>query len=138
MMKMMYRTLFALLLIGNLLICPLRCLSSESESEMDTAGRAAPSCSCCHRSSEKESAGDNQGLPSEDCSCRNCFCEGATLQAGPVLPEPDDLVEKWLCPDCLSLGPRVLRIGPESYFEELATGSPHGRCALVALQMWLL
>jgi hypothetical protein len=76
-------SVIVLLLIANLLTCPLRCTGFEA------AGcKTAPtSCGCCADESSSNSATELPASPSDDCGCQSCICEGALLQLEIELPE---------------------------------------------------
>lgn len=80
------RPFFILLLIVNMMTCPLRCISCEANA---TGGEnvAAWACSCCH--AEECPTGfpvPEAPLPCDNgCDCQNCFCDGAVVENGPEL-----------------------------------------------------
>ncbi|QEG00352.1 hypothetical protein Mal15_44220 [Stieleria maiorica] len=133
--------LFALLLIVNLLACPVRCLSCETTV---TGGqdRAVETCSCCSHGDE----GPISELPAselptpcgDDCGCQSCFCEGAVIQSEVELPEAD-----WIVSWELPAEPTTARIVSQKAFFH---GHPHcldrqllsGRQVRVAHQSWLI
>ncbi|WP_302117581.1 hypothetical protein [Allorhodopirellula heiligendammensis] len=82
----MRSALIALLLIVNLLTCPLRCTSCAAN--VSVSEQSAPAiCRCC---SDAECAADPEApVPcSDDCGCENCICEGAVLEADVELSSP--------------------------------------------------
>lgn len=88
--------LFSLLLIVNLLMCPLRCLSCEAN--LVTSENGAPgACSCC-------SLGDDAPTPEapepcrDDCNCQSCICEGAVVEADVELPDSVSHSGQWVRP----------------------------------------
>ena len=86
----MFRASLSVLLIANLLACPLRCVSCEvgpSVSEQP----AATACSCCSHDCDIPVPDAPLDTPDEDCSCQDCICEGATLQDAPELPATPSL-----------------------------------------------
>ncbi len=91
--------IFVLLLIVNLLACPLRCVSCETGAAID-GNCAATQCLCC-ASSDGNSASDS--LPTsespepcgDDCNCQNCICEGALVEGDVELPNATDEVSLW-------------------------------------------
>jgi len=82
-LAMMFRLLLSIVLIANLLACPLRCASCTAG--MSTAGECAQAACCCcpHRNQlPPERPGDS---PHGSCPCPSCICEGATLEDGPTV-----------------------------------------------------
>ncbi|APZ92735.1 hypothetical protein Fuma_02347 [Fuerstiella marisgermanici] len=82
-LAMMFRVLLSIVLIANLLACPLRCASCAAG--MSTVGECAQAaCSCCpHRNQlPTERPGDS---PHGSCPCPDCICEGATLEDSPTV-----------------------------------------------------
>ncbi|QDS95178.1 hypothetical protein FF011L_39690 [Roseimaritima multifibrata] len=85
----------ALLLIVNLLACPVRCLSCEAKG---TVGEeCAQTCVCCSH--------DQEASPSEvpepcggDCDCQGCICEGAVVETCVELPDRAVETVDWLEP----------------------------------------
>ena len=68
----MFRAVFAILLISNVVICPFRCLGQLTISACAKKS-TSKSCACCHKISEPnrpvpKSPAKNDGL---------CFCNGA-------------------------------------------------------------
>lgn len=94
----MSRVVAILLLIANLLVCPLRCAGAGAAAKSTDAGGSA-GCHCCAKkvceptgdadrsesvtpgeareSKEPDSQSDQHQLPAEDCACPSCICEGA-------------------------------------------------------------
>lgn len=94
----MSRVVAILLLIANLLVCPLRCAGAGAVTESTDAGGSA-GCHCCAKQvceptgdadrsesvkpdearepQEPDSQSDQHQLPEEDCACPSCICEGA-------------------------------------------------------------
>ncbi|MEZ6103846.1 MAG: hypothetical protein R3E01_33285 [Pirellulaceae bacterium] len=129
----MGRFALSLLLIANLLVCPLRCLSCQTGVVVD--GDCAQAACCCQDAQDGDESSNGQPSPGGDCSCPNCICEGATVQADPEIREASDCVASgaWILSTdyLLPSGSRVdARDRPPSY--------PGGRDALVAYQSWLI
>ena len=82
------KSLLSLLLIVNLLACPIRCGSCEANA---AAGENCPSVAadccknCCGKSESPASEGPRP-CQSDDCDCQDCICKGAVLQASVELP----------------------------------------------------
>ena len=130
----MFRTTFFILLTFNLLVCPLRCLSCQTQAGENEAC-VTTACSCCQESSDAESP-QSGNTSDEDCSCPNCICEGATLQAGPEISAVESLTA-FTC-RATPLGDVC---GRPSLFQLTWKNRPQrfnsGRDALVAFQSWL-
>lgn len=79
------KSMLALLLIVNLLTCPVRCLSCEANGVVG-AECTPTACSCCSHSDEAPESEfpDPCGDP---CDCQNCICEGAVIEADVALPD---------------------------------------------------
>ncbi len=73
--------LFVLILIVNLLTCPLRCLACESHSSSSVESACA-SCECCLHCEDLPVSDDTEPHD-KDCGCKSCICEGAVV-ANPV------------------------------------------------------
>ncbi|TWT75227.1 hypothetical protein [Allorhodopirellula solitaria] len=78
--------LLSLLLIINLLMCPLRCHSCDANPTSAEEPRVA-ACHCC--SEHVGAPSPNAPKPCEDgCDCPNCICEGAIVNADVQLSDP--------------------------------------------------
>ncbi len=133
--------LFALLLIVNLLACPVRCLSCESTATVGE-DRAVETCSCCsHGDAAPLSELPLSELPApcgDDCSCQSCLCEGAIIQAEVELPGAEWIVS-WEIP----IEPTAARVVGKN---AIVHGHPYcldrqllcGRDVRVAHQSWLI
>ena len=130
----MFRTTFFILLTFNLLVCPLRCLSCQTQAGENEAC-VTTACSCCQESSDAESP-QSGNTSDEDCSCPNCICEGATLQTSPEISAVESLA---------ALRGRATLFGDVSGRPPLCQLTRKdrpprfnsGRDALVAFQSWL-
>ncbi|QDV69578.1 hypothetical protein Poly24_32940 [Rosistilla carotiformis] len=134
----MIRTLLALLLIANLLACPLRCMDCHAASA-DTSQSPATGCACCHDSVATASPESSDTPAGGDCSCPNCLCEGATLQDAPEVPDAETALVAWLpAPSASILQPTP--IGLRKHAIEHFDHSSHvwGRVARIAHQSWLI
>jgi len=93
--------LFIALLVVNLLTCPLRCFSCQTEATCNESDAEA-TCSCCHHDESSAPASTSDLDPKrgdsspcgDDCNCMNCICEGAVLESDLDLPDPS-LVVAW-------------------------------------------
>ncbi len=134
----MGRFILAILLATSLLVCPLRCYSCQTGVALDV-DRAVTACPCCHDSGNSGKTEIPADAPSEDCSCPNCICEGATIQAGPEIP---DHVPQLVCfvDWSVLVNGDVLRTTVQR--SRSAGKSPpcslYGRDALIAHQSWLI
>jgi|SRR6056297_143573 len=90
----MFHRIFSLLLIVNLLACPVRCLSCETNSAAGEESASAV-CSCCSHSDESPSP-DSPEPCGDDCGCQNCICEGAVVEADVALPDAPDQSGQWV------------------------------------------
>ena len=73
----MVRTLTIIVVVAQLLICPLRCLScGEDASVSDVVELSADQC--CR---ECENSSGERDTPADACSCPSCICEGATIES---------------------------------------------------------
>lgn len=125
-----------LLLIVNLLACPVRCLACETTAAVGTESALAV-CSCCSHADETpvsempEPCGDH-------CNCRNCICEGAINDARVELSDVQILVS-WALPTHLVAAAVAsdadsyaqLEFAPKGHFL-------HGRDRCIAHQSWLI
>ncbi len=123
----MNRSAVVILLIANLLACPLRCLSCETSTSQDSVTANGASQICCHAcqlSSEEDSQTENpserdtsedslanNGPPSHDdttnhCSCHTCICEGARIEwHSPLCQDVTVCFADWQVPSsCQLLG----------------------------------
>ncbi len=127
----------ALLLIVNLLTCPVRCLSCEAK--VTTGEECAPAdCSCCSHDTEApvsqvpEPCGD-------DCGCQNCICEGAVVEAAVQLPDLIEHFVAWVQPQTLT---GHFGIDSSSFIKRRSVVLPGqcfcGRDARIAYQFWLI
>ncbi len=82
--------LLALLLIVNLLACPVRCLSCETNSAAGEQSISA-GCRCCSHS-DQTTQSEHPEPCDDECDCQNCICEGAVVESDIELPETDAFV----------------------------------------------
>ena len=134
----MCRAVLLLVLIANLLACPLRCASCDAGA-VSIDEYVPTCCSFCQHEVQSPSSGMPTDCPSDDCSCPNCVCEGATLESGPTIQK--SLVQAaefdvWALSAELNLAVRLM----ESSVCENADGwfPQCGRDALIAHQIWLI
>lgn len=137
-MKDMIRSLLVLLLIANVLACPLRCLGCQITAA-DESDREEIGCLCCQPGATSQAPESSGELPGDDCTCPNCICEGATLESTPQPPEVEAYVIAWisLAIDApATQSPAVRHPGALDLSDQ-----PHrlaGRDARIAHQSWLL
>lgn len=79
-------SLLALLLIVNLLMCPVRCLAHEAKAA-GSQESVESACACCSHSDEGTSS-ETPSPCSDSCDCENCICEGAVLESEIDLSDP--------------------------------------------------
>ncbi|QDT04993.1 hypothetical protein K227x_33910 [Rubripirellula lacrimiformis] len=84
----------ALLLIANLLACPVRCISCEANVAA-VEECAAAACSCCSHADEAQQSHTPEPCDG-DCDCQNCICEGAVVEADVELPDSADQADDGL------------------------------------------
>ncbi len=123
-----------LLLIVNLLACPVRCLSRDSKAAGGEDYTPA-ACSCCQHCDVAPSKPE----PFEDeCDCQNCICQGAVLKTTVELPDAGPSVS-WRRPLLLETIP-VAGLGgilaPRDFSPDGQLGRGRDRC--VAHQSWLI
>ena len=137
----MVSRLFSLLLIVNLLACPVRCLSCETNV---AAGEdvATAACSCCSHGVEASASESPEPSPrpcGDDCNCQNCICEGAVVEADVVLPDSPEQSGQWVR--------AVMVVNPTAALLDEASSrrsrAPNGRLLCgrdvrVAHQSWLI
>lgn len=131
----MGRLVIAIVLIANLLVCPFRCMSCESEATVE--GATARSACCCqpHDKANHSPSGDEQR--EHDCSCPNCICEGATLpdSRDDSSVDVEVAVAHWFNPTdsanpCWGISQATCATFPPR--------STSGRAGLIAFQVWLI
>ena len=92
----MQSSFFSLLLVVNVLACPVRCISCEANVAVGESCAAA-ACTCC--SDGMDFPVSETPLPcSNDCSCQNCICEGAMVEVEIEVPDSVDQVVAWIQP----------------------------------------
>lgn len=127
----MNRTFLVLLMIANLLTCPLRCVSHEAaECESAPGG-----CGCC-AVKVCDSVPELPASSDQDCGCQSCICEGALLQLEVEVPEPSSKVIwlGWHNPASLQAGEVILRfLSTAGHENRLLT---FARSAQAVLQSW--
>lgn len=133
----MGRFAFAILLIANLLVCPLRCFSCQT-GVVEGGDCAQAACCCCQDAQDGDESSNDQPSQGNECSCPNCICEGATVQADPETSGVTDRVAlgPWIVPtDALLLS--VVSFS-RADARDPAPCFAGGRNALVAYQSWLI
>ena len=137
----MRRPFLAILLIANLLVCPLRCFSCQAETAAETTCISS-ACDCCHAAEQPSDCDPGSGddpAPSEECSCPDCICEGATIQSAPEIAQ--DVAQPahffdWN--DRLAIRMDRLSNRRSSELDLLPDRFFSGRDARVARQSWLI
>ncbi len=81
----MKSVLLALLLIVNLLMCPLRCVACELTA---TVGQVPAVTHCCCSHCEDAPVSESPEPCDGECDCDDCICEGAVLEADVELSVP--------------------------------------------------
>ena len=133
----MGKSVVALILITNLLICPLRCMASDWGTAGDD-GTARSTSACCHPDKDCDDSPSKDNEPENDCSCPNCICEGATLQDSPEVSAVDFqfALANWLIPVDVATECEV-----DSSPARMTDHVPRcagGLTARIAFQVWLI
>lgn len=126
-----------LLLIVNLLACPVRCLSCETTAAVGT--ECAPAaCSCCSHA-EEAPVSESPEPCGDDRNCQNCICEGAINDARVELSDVQILVS-WELPTQHLMAAAVASHSNFSPRREFAPKGHflHGRDRCIAQQSWLI
>ncbi|WP_145384799.1 hypothetical protein [Stieleria neptunia] len=128
--------LLALLLIVNLLACPVRCLSCETTAAVG-GERAAETCACCSHC-DQAPVSELPAPCGDECNCQSCICEGAVIQTETELPDTD-LMICWQQP---TSAPVACSAGQDIFLTRhgfACTGQLRcGRDMRVAHQSWLI
>jgi hypothetical protein len=95
MIEAMKSPIFVLILIVNLLTCPLSCIASKSQSAF-SVGDACACCDCCSNCEEVPASDDSQPHD-EDSSGKSCICKGAVVSNPVELPDLEHAVS-WALP----------------------------------------
>ncbi len=74
----MFRTATIVILLANVLLCPIHCLFCDAAAEMAVSNQA-PGCGCCTEDASNETPNDSSDEPTSNPSqdCGDCFCTGA-------------------------------------------------------------
>ncbi|EMI47091.1 hypothetical protein [Rhodopirellula sp. SWK7] len=127
--------LLALLLIVNLLACPVRCLSCETN---PTMGEQSISTGCCCSHCDQTTNSECPVPSGDECDCQNCICEGAVVESDIELPETGEFVG--VLP-IVRLAARTA-IQPSEFrsqrLDALGGRLFSGRAVRVAYQSWLI
>ena len=132
----MHSPLLTLLLIVNLLACPVRCLSYDTTAAVEPDGVSA-ACSCCTLD-DCDPISETPQPCGEDCCCQDCICEGATNDSRVELSDVQ-LIVSWELPAHLPgvfVEGRFLTSSTRSLV--LQEHLLHGRDRCVAHQSWLI
>lgn len=132
----MQSPILTLLLIVNLLACPVRCLSCETTTGMKTEV-ASTACCCCTQDecSPSSEAPEPRGA---DCCCQDCICEGAISDPRVDLSDVHLLVS-WELPTYLEVA--LAHCDSNLNLIHLLTPNEHllyGRIRCIAHQSWLI
>lgn len=130
----MQSPLLTLLLIVNLLACPVRCLSYETTAAVEMDGVSA-ACSCCSLD-ECDPVSETPEPCGEDCCCQDCICEGAINDSRVEFSDVQLLVS-WELPTYLE----IALAHCDSVFNLKHLLAPnerllHGRIRCIAHQSW--
>ena len=130
--------LLALLLIVNLLACPVRCLSCEADVAVGEVCVPAV-CSCCSHCDEAPESESPEPC-GDDCNCQNCICEGAVVEADVALPDSPEQSGQWVRAAMMIATPTaVLLVKTSSRRSRAPSGRLLcGRDVRVAHQSWLI
>lgn len=138
----MHKFTLVILLIANLLVCPLRCYSCDQPSDQDQNVAATADfgvCSCCQsanfafksqpdnlspitdgiaeiRFAENVKTDVGTNPPEQPCQCSDCLCDGATMEKGEQLAAlgNDCTVPHFFDTAILhSLRPKFFRLAPD-------------------------
>jgi hypothetical protein len=130
----MKQPLLVLLLIVNLLTCPLTCIASESQSAFGV-GDACGCCDCCSPC-EEVPAFDDTKPHDQDCSCKSCICEGAVVSNPVELPDSEH-AGSWVLPIQLATQVPLHSTGLfGNHWSEHSGTILSGRDARIAHQSW--
>jgi len=128
--------LLALLLIVNLLTCPVRCLSCEAKVATGEAC-AQVACSCCPHDTESPVSDDVPEPCGDDCGCQNCICEGAVVETAAQLLDSMEHFIAWVRLPASCSGADVTSFYTRR-FVVLPGQFLSGRAARIAYQSWLI
>ncbi|MFG0288751.1 MAG: hypothetical protein ACF8CQ_11270 [Rhodopirellula sp. JB044] len=126
--------LLAVLLIVNLLACPLRCLPCGATAVADEQPVTTQCHGCCHDDAASTQEQREQSSPCDDgCGMHDCICEGAVVEVNePLLPA--DVRLEWLVHDDVPGG----FSSRSNTFLWRSTAVVCGRDVRVAHQSWLI
>ena len=126
--------LFVLILIVNLLTCPLRCLACESHSSSSDE-IACASCECCSHCEDLPNSDDTE--PHDpDCGCKSCICEGAVVVNPVELPDSGDSIGWFLTVHLEMPVPSPSTGFFSNHWSEHSGCILSGRDARIAYQSW--
>lgn len=125
---------FVLLLIVNLLTCPLSCIASASQSAFGIEDACA-CCDCCSPCVEVPASNDT--MPhDQDCSCKSCICEGAVVSNPVELPDSEHALS-WNLPIQFATPVPLHSTGfLGNHWSEHSGQILSGRDACIAQQSW--
>jgi hypothetical protein len=132
----MQSPILTLLLIVNLLACPVRCLSYETTAWMET--EVASTACCCCTPDECNPSSETPEPCGADCCCQDCICEGAISDPRVDLSDVHLLVS-WELPTYREVG--LAHCDSVLHWNYLLAPNEHllyGRVRCIAHQSWLI
>lgn len=132
----MQSPILILLLIVNLLACPVRCLSHETIAAIETEG-ASKACSCCSFD-ECDPVSETPEPCGADCCGQDCICEGAIIDSRVQFSDVQLLVS-WELPKHLALA--LIAVDSDLNSKLTLTRKKHlpcGRDRCIAHHAWLI
>ena len=125
--------LVALLLIVNLLTCPLNCLGCQ-QLPASSVESACATCECCFDCVETEVPAAPEPHD-RDCECKNCICEGAIVASPVELPQSSDGI-CWFHRIHIELRSPVSSFFADGHSRIVVKHAFTGSDARIALQSW--
>ena len=125
--------LVALLLIVNLLTCPLSCLGCQPL-PASSVESACATCECCFDCVETEVPAAPEPHD-RDCECKNCICEGAIVASPVELPQSSDGI-CWFHRIHIELRSPVSSFFADGHSRIVVKHAFTGSDARIALQSW--
>ncbi len=132
-LKGMRSPLVALLLIVNLLTCPLNCLGCQPL-PASSVESACATCECCFDCVETEVPAAPEPHD-RDCECKNCICEGAIVASPVELPQSSDGI-CWFHRIHIELRSPVSSFFADGHSRIVVKHAFTGSDARIALQSW--
>jgi hypothetical protein len=125
--------LVALLLIVNLLTCPLSCLGCQ-QLPTSSVESACATCECCSDCVETAIPASPEPHDS-NCACKNCICEGAIVASPVELPQSSDGI-CWFHPIEIDLRSPISSFFADGHSRIVVKHAFTGSDARIALQSW--